>query len=134
MMRNEENINEEKVKYINIQLVATAGFIIALFISFVLAYDKKLMLENKKRLFSDEVAQNLALFQTVLVFIISISFLYINYKQYTIARKTHDNEEQDLLFQIETSIFAIISAIIGLYIVFKNYRKRTLEIAETETL
>ncbi len=134
MMENNEKINRQKIKYINIQLIATAGFIVALFISFILAYDKKLMLENKKRLFTDEEAQNLALFQTILVFIIAISFLYINYKQYTIAKKIHDNEEQDLLFQIETSIFAIISAIIGLYIVFKNYRKRTLEIAETETL
>lgn len=129
---NNSEINFQKIKFLDIQMIATFGFIIALIISFFLSYDKKLSLENKPRLFSDEEAQNLALFQTILVFIIAIIFLYINYKQYNLAKEAHDSDEQDLLLQIETSIFAIISAIIGLYIVFKNYRNRNLAIAETE--
>ena len=124
--------NAQKIKFLDLQLIATAGFILALITSFTLSYDKKLSLENKKRLFTDEEAQNLALFQTVLVFIIAVCFLYVNYKQYKISRQTHDSSEQDFLLQIETSIFAIISAIIGLYIVFKNYRKRNITIAESE--
>lgn len=127
-----KNLNQEKIKYINVQLLATIGFIVSLFISFTLSVDKKLMLQNKKRLFSDKDAQNLALFQTILVFLISISFLYINYNQYKIAKEINEDDENDLFLQIETSIFAIISAIIGLYIVFKNYRSRRLTIAETE--
>ena len=61
-------------------------------------------------------------------------FLYVNYKRYTIAKKKHSDEEQEQLLQIETSIFSIISAIIGLYIIYKNYRKRILSITETEVL
>lgn len=132
MMNSKQYENVQKIKFLDLQLIATAGFILALIISFTLSYDKKLSLENKKRLFTDEEAQNLALFQTVLVFIIAVCFLYVNYKQYTISRQTHDSSEQDFLLQIETSIFAIISAIIGLYIVFKNYRKRNITIAESE--
>ncbi|MEE0699838.1 MAG: hypothetical protein U0M66_04555 [Bacilli bacterium] len=124
--------NEQKVKFLDIQLIAIAGFIIALLISLLLTYDKKLSLENKKRLFSEEDAQNLAMFQTVLVFIIAIGFLYINYEQYTIAKKYHDKDEQDLFLQTETAVLALISAIVGLYIVFKNYRGKNLSIAETE--
>lgn len=129
---NKKEFNEQKIKFLNIQLIATIGFIIALSISYFLTLDKKLSLENKERLFSEETAQNLALFQTILVFIIALCFLYINYKQYQISKKVHDSDEQDLLLQIETSIFAIISAIIGLYIIFKNYRNKNLAIAETE--
>ncbi len=129
---NKEDFNEQKIKFLNIQLIATIGFIIALSISYFLTLDKKLSLEKKDRLFSEEVAQNLALFQTILVFIIALCFLYINYKQYQISKKVHDSDEQDLLLQIETSIFAIISAIIGLYIIFKNYRNKNLAVAETE--
>ena len=137
MTRDNERINkkefiEQKIKFLNIQLIATIGFIIALSISYFLTLDKKLSLEKKDRLFSEEVAQNLALFQTILVFIIALCFLYINYKQYQISKKVHDSDEQDLLLQIETSIFAIISAIIGLYIIFKNYRNKNLAVAETE--
>lgn len=137
MIRNDKKtdnneINFKKIKFLDIQMIATLGFIITLIISFFLSYDKKLSLENKPRLFSDQEAQNLALFQTILVFIIAACFFYVNYKQYEIAKENHDKDEPDLLLQIETSIFAIISAIIGLYIVFKNYRSRTLSIAETE--
>lgn len=129
---NKQEINKQKIKFLNIQIIATIGFIIALLISYLLACDKKLSLEKKKRLFSEEQAQNIALFQTILVFLIAACFLYINYKQYKLSKESNDDDEEDLLLQIETSIFAIISAIIGLYIIFKNYRNNNLEIAETE--
>ncbi len=131
-MKSKEQINREKIKFLDLQMVATIGFIITLIISYLLSYDKKLSLEKKERLFSEESAQNLAFFQTILVFIIAACFLYVNYKQYNIAKENHDDDENDFLLQIETSIFAIISAIIGLYIVFKNYRNKNLSIAETE--
>lgn len=129
---NKNEINAQKIKFLDIQLLATIGFILALIISFLLSYDKELSLKNEKRLFDEKTAQNLALFQTILVFVISACFLYTNFNQYNLAKKVHDSDEQDLFLQIETSIFGIISAIIGLYIIFKNYRKRNLAIAETE--
>lgn len=131
-MNSKQYENVQKIKFLDLQLIATAGFILALIISYTLSYDKKLSLQNKKRLFTNEEAQKLALFQTILVFIIAVCFLYVNYKQYKISRQTHDSSEQDFLLQIETSIFAIISAIIGLYIVFKNYRNQNITIAESE--
>lgn len=132
MMNEKENINKDKIKFLNLQLIATTGFIIALIISFFLTLDKRLSLQGEKRIFNEKEAQNLALFQTILVFIIAVCFLCVNYKQYKLAKKTKDTSEEDLLLQIETSIFAIISAIIGLYIIFKNYRNRNLTIPETE--
>ncbi len=131
-MKNKTQINKEKIKFLNLQQIATVGFIITLIISYFLSYDKKLSLENKNRIFNENEAQNLALFQTILVFIIAACFLYVNYKQYRLAKEGDDADENDLLLQIETSIFAIISAIIGLYIVFKNYHNRNLSISETE--
>lgn len=127
-----EKINEKRLKYVTIQLFAILGFILALIISFSLAYNKKLSLENKEKIFSDKESQNLALFQNILVFIVAISFLYINYKQYEISKEIHDNEEQDYFLQIETSLLAIISSIIGLYIIFKNFYKGSVTIPETE--
>ena len=132
MMNEKEYVNKEKIKFLNLQLIATTGFIIALLISFFLTLDKRLSLQNQRRIFNEKEAQNLALFQTILVFIIASCFLYVNYKQYKLSKKTHDTDEEDFLLQIETSIFAIISAIIGLYIIFKNYRNRNLSISETE--
>lgn len=129
------NINNQKIKYLNLQLLANFGFIIALIVSFLLTYDKKLSLEHKRKLFTNDLAQKLVILQSSLVFIISITYLYINYNQYKISKTAQEKEEEEtFLFQIETSIFAIISAIIGLYIVYKSVNNQNLTINETEVL
>ena len=127
---NTNVINTKKSKYLSLQLIATIGFILALLTSYLLTLDKKLSIENKKRIFSNNDAQRLALFQTLLVLFVASSFLYINYNQYKLAKEENKNET-DYLLQIETSILAITGAIIGIYIVVKNYGNN-LNIAETE--
>ncbi|MBQ9013402.1 MAG: hypothetical protein IJ094_07615 [Bacilli bacterium] len=132
-MTTNKFILNKKIKFINLQMLAIIGFIIALLISYLLGYDKKMSLEDKKRLFSNKEAQNLAVFQTILVFIVTLCFLYINYNQYKIS-KEEKQDSTDFILQIETSIFAIISSIIGLYIIFKNYKKENISISEVDTL
>lgn len=125
---------EEKVKYINLQLIATIGFIIALVISFTLSLDKRESLLNNERLYSDKEAQEIALMQMILVFIVSCIFLYITYNQYNISNKYHENDEADLLLQSKTAILSVIAALIGLYIVIKNYNQNSLQISEIESI
>ena len=126
---NKNYVNNKKISFLNIQLLATIGFIVALLLSYLLSYDKKLSLENKKRLFKPTEAQNLALLQTLLLLVVSLTFLYLNYNQYKLSKLNNSNDQTDFLLQIETSIFAIISAIIGLYIIIKN-RNNNLQIFE----
>ena len=126
--------NEQKIKLINLQLLAIIGFILALIISYFLSYDKKQSLENKPKMFSDKESQNLALFQIILVTIVSILFLYITYKQYTISKRFHDEDEEDLFIQTETSMLSVVIAIVGLYIVIKNYKNKNLSISEIEVI
>ena len=78
MNNNVNNIEYKykKSRFLGLQMLATIGFIIALLISYLLTYDKKCSLENKKGLFTEKEAQNLALFQTILVFFIA-SFIEI---------------------------------------------------------
>lgn len=128
------DINEEKIKYINLQLIATTGFIIALVVSFTLSVDKRESLKNGNRLYNDKEAQKISLMQTILVFIVALLFLYITYNQYKISHKYHETDESDLLLQSKTAILSIIAALIGLYIVIKNYNQNNLNIAEIESI
>ena len=128
------DINEEKIKYINLQLIATTGFIIALVVSFTLSVDKRESLRNGNRLYNDKEAQKIALMQTILVFIVALLFLYITYNQYKISKKYNETDKNDLLLQSKTAILSIIAALIGLYIVIKNYNKNNLNIAEIESI
>lgn len=126
-------ITKKKIKFINIQMIAIIGFIIALLLSYLLNYDKKMSLQNNKRLFNNNEAQKIALIQVSLVFIISMIFLYINYNQYKISSLEKGSDKTSYELQIKASIFAIISAFIGVYIVLKNYNNN-LSIPETENL
>ncbi len=134
MMYNSQNsyVNNQKIKFLEIQRIATIGFIIALVISYSLTYDKELTLKNNKGIFKNDTAQNLALFQNILILIISFIFLYINHNQYKLAKIVNDSDSTDLFLQVETALFGIISSLIGLYIVYKNYKRNFLAISETE--
>ena len=122
-----------KVKYIDIQLIATLGFILALILSYLLAYHKKLTITTNKGLFDDKTAQNLEIFQSILLLIVAITFLYINYKQYKLAKEMKTSETDELLLRTDTAVLAVISSIVSLYIIHKNYKNNNLSIAEIES-
>lgn len=129
------NENKEKAKYVNIQLIATLGFVGALLISFALGYDKKLSLENKERLFSSDEAQKIAEFQSTLVVIISLVFVYVNYNQYKISKKYNDSDKDELLVQEVIATVSLIAAIIGIFITFSHRKNNSeLSISEIEVL
>ena len=112
---------EQKRKLIDKQEVLTIIFIIALIISFFLLEDKRRELSHKKRLFNNKKAQDIALFQSILVLAISIFFSFIRKNFYDISKFYNDNDTSDLFLQLKVSVLPIITAIVGLYIIIKNY-------------
>ncbi len=124
---------EQKSKLIDKQEVLTIIFIIALIISFFLLEDKKRELSHKKRLFNNKKAQDIALFQSILVLAISISFSFIRKNFYDISKFYNDNDTSDLFLQLKVSVLPIITAVIGLYIIIKNYNNN-LNAAEIENI
>lgn len=124
--------NSEKLKYVNIQLIAITLFVLALFLSYLINYDKKQELENKKRLFNNVIIQNLVKIQSTLVLLATITFLYINYNQYNISKKYNNDDINNLFMSTEVSILSVVGALIGIYIVFKSNNKLT--IAETDLI
>ncbi len=110
----------EQIKIIDIKLISTIGFLITILISFFLTIDQKLTLIKKTNIFSEKETQEISFLQSILVFINSFCFLYANIKEYTLYKDEKNVNKEDLQLQTFTSILAIISAIIGLYIVFKQ--------------
>lgn len=124
---------EQKSKLIDKQEVLTIIFIIALIISFFLLEDKRRELSHKKRLFNNKKAQDIALFQSILVLAISIFFSFIRKNFYDISKFYNDNDTSDLFLQLKVSVLPIITAIVGLYIIIKNYNNN-LNAAEIENI
>lgn len=110
-----------KIKNVNLQLIAILGFVFSIILSFLLVYDEKLKLENKKRIFTDEEYKNLVLFQTILNLVLSFVFLYIVYVQNNNSNQDNNSYNNDFNLQISSSVLLVISAIIRLYLVLKNF-------------
>ena len=110
-----------KIKNVNLQLMAILGFVFSIILSFLLVYDEKLKLENKKRIFTDEEYKNLVLFQTILNLALSLVFLYIVYVQNNNSNQDNNSYSNDSNLQISSSILLVISATIRLYLVLKNF-------------
>ncbi len=94
-------------------LLGSFLFLIAVIISILLGLNNKYKEEYNKRIIKNEslftLTQNLSLLLATSI------FLYINYTSY-IKNKSNDNK-----LQVLSSIFSIISILIPLYIVIKNY-------------
>lgn len=125
------NYNKEKSRLIQIQLLATIGFIISLLLSYVLALDNKMKLDNNKGLFDNKTAQKIELFQSILIVIVSFTFFYVSFRQYKIAKISNDKSSSfNLFLKTDTALLSVISSLVGIYIVYKNYNNN-LSIAET---
>ncbi|MEG2351492.1 MAG: hypothetical protein RSA10_03595 [Bacilli bacterium] len=112
----------KKAKTLDVQIIATISLIFALILSVILAYNEKMIIENKETLFSNEEAKKISQFQTTLVFIIAIVFLTINYNNYEDTKSTcnSNNIMVDEQLRLTASVFAIMAALIGIYLAFSN--------------
>lgn len=120
-------MNKKEEEYINIQIYALFFTFISIFISFLLTYNQKLELQNKKTLFSSKNTFKLAKFNRTLILILGIIFLYVNYQLYQISKKEGENLKPYIL-QIFASILTVITAITTLYIIFLSNKGNVSDI------
>lgn len=123
---------EKRIELLDYQKVSSILFIISLIISLILIEDERNKINNKKTI-ENKKAQNIALLQSIIVLVVSFSFLYIATERYKLSKETKEKDEGDLFVQIETSLLSVISSIIGFYIVYKNYSS-VFTVAELEDI
>ena len=115
---------KEEIRAIDIQLIAITFLIITSVISFIITYNQKLNLENKKTFFNSKESLKITSFNRKLGLIIALIFLYVNIKLYNISKKEGENLKSYTL-QIIASILVVASSLITLYVV---------SLSETENL
>lgn len=112
-------MNNRQVSLLNAQLFIAFILAITLFTSFLLTYDEKLKLLNKKRLFTDQNSHYTNLLNRILFLLILIYNLYINYQQYELE-KQKKSDLAPFRQQIYASILNTIAAVIILYVVYET--------------
>lgn len=117
-------MKNEEIKYINYQLIGLGITLITTVIAIIITYNQKISMEKKKKLLNSKQALNLTKFNRITILIVSILFLYINYRLYQIS-KLEGEDLKSYKLQISASTLTVIAALIALYVV---------SLSNTETL
>lgn len=118
---------KEEKQVVETQLLTLFFSFLSVIISIVLTYNQKLELSNKKTLFTPKSTFKITKYNRLLIVIVSITFLYINYKLYEISKKEGEDLKAYKL-QILASIITIISALITLYVVTLSTKDEVVDI------
>lgn len=113
---HENHTTEQQIELLTIQLIAAMGFLLTVVISIILTYDKILSLSGEPRLFSDEEARKLSYFNSILIIIVVLIYLYVGYGNIQVA-KQEGKKTTNLYLQEFNSGLAFLAAIVGYYIV-----------------
>ena len=109
-------MKNEEIKYINYQLLGLGITLFTTVIAIIITYNQKLSMEKKKKLLNSKQALNLTKFNRITILIVSILFLYINYRLYQISKQEGEDLKSYKL-QISASTLVVIASIIALYVV-----------------
>ena len=112
------NTTEKELKAINEQIVATILFL-GTIVSLSLSIDKRQKILNKKAIYSNEKAQNIAIINRIIVVFIVLIYLQIDKENLDII-KEKQNQTNLANLQIIAELITLIAALIALYITYNS--------------
>lgn len=121
--------NEKQIELVNGQIIGIFLFILTLIVSIIVAYNEKLIRENKSGLFSNKDALNISLINRIVVVILGIYFVYDAYERRKVSN-SYDDPNSNL--QILASWLALIASAIIVYIIVVNYQNSNFDVSEIE--
>lgn len=113
------NTTEKELKAINEQIIATILFLGTIIVSLSLSIDRKQKILNKKAIYSNEKARNIAIINRIIVVFIVLIYLQIDKENLDIT-KEKQNQTNLANLQIIAEIITLIAALIALYITYNS--------------
>lgn len=123
---------QEESEILNLQLIATLLFIIALIVSIFLNLNEKYKLLYNEGIISDKEASNLLKTNRVFIVALFLTYLYLAYRDREIDKIKNKDLTADNL-ELFVSFLSVIGGLIILYLVFA-YDQDTTAIYENPTL
>lgn len=113
------NTTEKELKAVNEQIIATILFLGTIIVSLSLSIDKRQKILNKKAIYSNEKARNIAIINRIIVVFIVLIYLQIDKENLDIT-KEKQNQTNLANLQIIAEIITLIAALIALYITYNS--------------
>ena len=111
--------NTNKVKLLDIQIIASILYIASLGISILLTYNDKQITIKKKPPLTNKQAANLSIFNRIFIVILSLVFLYTTYQSRENAKK-QNQKLWSFDLQMTASELSLLATIIVLYVVLET--------------
>lgn len=115
--------NNNEIKLLDIQIIASALYIGSLLISIILTYNDKQITKKEKTILTNKEAANLSVFNRAFIVILSLVFLYTTYQ----SRENAKKENQKIWpfdLQLCSSELSLLATVIVLYVVVKTAGER----------
>lgn len=113
------NTTEKELKAVNEQIIATILFLGTIIVSLSLSIDRRQKILNKKAIYSNEKAQNIAIINRIIVVFIVLIYLQIDKENLDIT-KEKQNQTNLANLQIIAELITLIAALIALYITYNS--------------
>ena len=113
------NTTEKELKAVNEQIIATILFLGTIIVSLSLSIDRRQKILNKKAIYSNEKAQNIAIINRIIVIFIVLIYLQIDKENLDIT-KEKQNQTNLANLQIIAELITLIAALIALYITYNS--------------
>ena len=120
---------EKKIKILDGQMTTSTLYIFFLIISISLTYNEKLELLNKDTLYSRKQAARIAVLNRILALGLVLYYFYAN-KELIKLTEANNNDSSGLRTQLIASELSILSAIIVLYVVAKDFDSSTYGVSQ----
>ena len=120
---------EKKIKILDGQMTASTLYIFFLIISISLTYNEKLELLNKNTLYTRKQAARIAVLNRILALGLVLYYFYAN-KELIKLTEANNNNSSGLRTQLVASELSILSAIIVLYVVAKDFDSSTYGVSQ----
>lgn len=130
-MNNSNIKNQESLLLIDSELIGTVLYLIAIIISILLIINQRNIILEKEPLFETGEFRILVLANRVFILLLTLWFLYINYKTYKYIQESNNDTKLSKL-QLFSSFILVIGAIIGLYIANSNNVNQSVNIENPE--
>ena len=128
---SEQEIQNDQLFIIDSQLIGCILYIISLTVSITIILNQRQRALEKEGFLTPEESQTLALLNKIFILLLTLFFLYLNYKAKSLASSSNQDTDAHTL-QIIASLISLIPALIGLYVVITNFSNTNLQTAEIE--
>jgi len=117
------NENNNEVKLLEIQIIASVLYVGSLLLSILLTYNDKQMVQKKKTPLTNTQAANLSVFNRAFIVILTLVFLYATYQSRENAKKKNQ-KIWPFDLQLCASELSLLATVIVLYVVVKTAGER----------